>query len=67
LEKTNVFKSAQQEWTNTWVPAILQYADSCSGKIAAAILQARKDYDGTYTLTVPIGSLLTALPSPIIK
>ena len=34
------------DWKTKWVPAILQYAYQCSGKAAALILQAQKNYEG---------------------
>ena len=48
LEKRDVLKTAQQDLSSTWVPAILQYGASCTGKTAAAIPQAKKDCEGTY-------------------
>ena len=48
LDKKDVLKSAQQHWT-VWVQAILQYADSCTGKLATAVQQAKSDYEGVCT------------------
>ena len=49
LEKRDVFKSALQDWTSSWVPAIIQYGESAqTGKTAAVVVQAKKDYEGTY-------------------
>ena len=45
LEKRDVFKLAMLEWRK-WVPGILQYAESCTGKVAAAVLQAQREYAG---------------------
>ena len=50
LEKKDVFKSALHDWTTTWVPAILEYGSSCTGKTSAAVLQAKKDYEGAFNI-----------------
>ena len=42
-------KTAQDEWTRKWVPAILKYANSTAGKkVAAFIKEAEKDFIGVY-------------------
>ena len=41
LEKKDMCKSALQQWTTVWVPSILQYAESCTGKVASAVSQAK--------------------------
>ena len=49
LEKKDVSKSALQQWTTVWVPSILQYAETCTGKkVASAITQAKTDYEGVH-------------------
>ena len=48
LEKKDVSKSSLQQWTTVWVPSILQYAESCTGKVASAITQAKTDYEGVH-------------------
>ena len=46
--KREVLKRAQQEWSSLWVPAILQYAESCSGKLATVLHKAMVDCEGVY-------------------
>jgi len=46
LEKQDVLQSAMSDWKAKWVPAILQYAHECTGKVATIFLQAEKAYEG---------------------
>ena len=48
LEKKNVFDNALKEWSNKWVPAILEYSNSLSGKKATLAAVIRKDCEGMY-------------------
>ena len=46
LEKKGVFRDALQDWNLKWVPAILEYASSLTGKKKELVLQAEKENEG---------------------
>ena len=42
LEKAGVLSSALSSWDNKWVPAIIQYSRTCTGKKAKVISDLAK-------------------------
>lgn len=50
LENNSTFNAALQDWTNKWVPIILEYSMSLSGRKATLATEIRKDSEGVFFL-----------------
>ena len=46
LGRKDVVITAMHDWTYKWVPAILERADTLTGKAATLVLGAKKKYEG---------------------
>ena len=57
LEKNGAFNAALQDWTNKWVPIILEYSSSLSGKKATLATQIRKDSEGVFFYAISINPI----------
>ena len=55
LEKTGVISEALQNWSSKWVPVILEYASSLSGRKAAMVADIRKNCEGTFVFYCCMG------------
>ena len=46
VERTDMFTRAVNDWNTKWVPAILQYSLTLSGKKATTVLSVQKQFEG---------------------
>lgn len=47
VEKPDIFNITLAEWESKWVPAVLEYAYTLSGRKASMVLSLQKKYEGT--------------------
>ena len=48
LEKKDVMQAALQVWNEKIIPAVLEYGEGSSGKVATLFTQAQSDYEGIF-------------------
>lgn len=46
IERTDMFNMAVNNWNTKWVPAILEYSYTLTGKKATMVLSVQKQYEG---------------------
>ena len=61
LDKHGVFTAAVKNWSAKWVPAILEYGGTLSGKKGALVSKARKAYYGNSINVISVEYITTIL------